>query len=330
MNSWQTPINIPDPPFQLDYTDQILSLGSCFAKQMGAQLHNLKYATSTNPLGVMYNPVSLYNCLCLLLGKKKVSLVDFIDQAGVYKHWDIQSKLQFSDPQRYKEHLDTLTSDFQSQAGNSATVILTLGTAYVWEHIDTQQIVANCHKMPAAMFTHSVLEPDECIHYLSASIQLLQAFYNQPKIILTLSPIRHLNEGLVNNQLSKSILRYAIHVVQDQYQDLTYFPSYEILMDELRDYRFYDSDMLHPSTDAKQYINSRFVATYCQAEDKKLHDQIQQLHKMLAHRPMFPASEAYQTHVERCFAKLFELEEKHPELDWSPEHRIAKNLRELN
>ena len=272
---FRTIVDIDDPGFRIGACEEMLFVGSCFADKIGARFTDEKFRTIVNPFGVMYNPASILHTI------QKLSTVRS-SSAG------LQGK--------------------NYQLSTIKTAFLTLGTNHVYILNETGEIVDNCQKRPQSLFTEKELTVDECADYLQQAIDILHAANPDMRIVLTVSPIRYRKYGYHGSQLSKATLLLATR----QVAGASYFPAYEIINDELRDYRFYADDMLHPSSQAVEYIWQRFSEVYLSPEAKAFLKEWQPLKAALNHKPFNPDSDEYRIFMDKTMLKISELQKKYP------------------
>ena len=271
-------MDIPEPGFWIEPCERMLFVGSCFADSIGARFREEGFPVTVNPYGTMYNPASILHTIQRL----------FLPQSR------------------------------GSQRGADQPGFLSLGTNHVYRLKETGEIVDNCEKRPAALFQEEELSVDACADYLTQAISLLRQVNPDIRIVLTVSPIRYRKYGYHGSQLSKATLLLAVQKViiklnaQSSKFKASYFPAYEIVNDELRDYRFYASDMLHPSQQAVDYIWERLVDAYFSPEAKAFLEEWRPLKQALGHKPFDPDSEAYKAMMDKTMLKLEELREKYP------------------
>lgn len=301
MNSFRTEINCsPERPIGLD--QKIITLGSCFADQFGQWLSNNKFQVVGNPFGTTYNPVSIHNLLYDSLSEA-LNPDLFIERNELWFHhayhsqFAAQSKAALSDIIQQKQKQIRV---FFQQAD---LLILTYGTAWVYELKSSGRLVANCHKVPGTQFTKRLLSVAEISASFNSLVQKLKPIRPNLRILVTVSPVRHIKDSFELNNVSKSVLRLACHEFQQQNQ-AEYFPAYEIMMDDLRDYRFYERDMIHPSAEAREYINQKFSNRYFTADTLKLIQTLNEIQKALAHKPFQLASVAHQHFLKDTLRKL--------------------------
>ena len=282
---WQTKIHIAPAQYKISYQDHILSLGSCFADSVAAQMETCYLPVTINPFGTLYNPLSIARAIC---GEDTQPLV-FYD--GLYHSMRHHGAFSFASEQEAQAAV--LQSEARMcRAWDSATVVLlTFGTAWVYEY--EGQVVANCHKLPASRFVRRRLTVEEIV----AAWEPILTHYADKHFIFTVSPIRHIKDGLHENHLSKGILLQAVEQLVHRGAD--YFPAYEIVLDELRDYRFYAEDMLHPSAVAVSYIWERFVETYMTADTVREMQMLHRFYQDKHHRLLHPDSPSGQAFLQR-------------------------------
>lgn len=322
----KTYITIPPPPFQVSYKDRLLLLGSCFSENIGQKLTELKFRADINPFGTLYNPLSINTGVEILKEKKKYTSKDLIFSAGVYHSMDHHSR--FSSVSE-KECLSVINGRIELSSEmlkKTDIVFITYGTRYVYTDKSTGKIVANCHKLPETSFCRSPLDIHEIIEVGLKLISSLKQINPDIKCIFTVSPIRHWKDGAHNNQLSKAALLLAIDAIQKEYPDsITYFPAYEILMDELRDYRFYADDMLHPSPLAVEYIWQRFAETFIHSDSVSIMKEWIHIVKAIHHKPFNPQSEQYRHFILKTLLKIERIKEKFPYFDIEKELNTLKS-----
>lgn len=299
------PVQIPASSWKIGYDDQILLMGSCFADSMCAKLHEHYFRVEGNPFGVLYNPASIAMAIEMARKSQTIEDKDLVEHGGLWHsmaHHGVFSDIDMA------VVLDKCNGSIVAlrQALENATVItITFGTAWVYEYAG--KVVGNCHKIPANQFVRRRMTVEEIV----ATWQPLVEAMPDKKWLFTVSPIRHVKDGLHENHINKGILLQAVEQLTKQ-TGCSYFPAYEIMLDELRDYRYYAEDMVHPSSMAVEYIWQRLVETYMtvdtQAEMKTLH----QLWRDEHHRFIHPDSMEAKRFLERLGQKKHELQEDYP------------------
>ncbi len=249
-----TKINIKECTFKVNYEDKILTLGSCFSESIGKKLENVYFNTLINPFGVLFNPVSIKNSLYYLLENKKFTEEDLFFDGNLWHSFSHSSIFSDINKEKVLREINLKLEESISFLQKTNFLFITFGSAWVYEYIKTGEIVTNCHKLPASEFTRYRLSVEDIVNSYKELIFSLKLNNPGLHIIFTVSPIRHWKDGAHENNLSKSTLLLAIDTLQKQFDYISYFPAYEILLDELRDYRYYAADMFHPSEVAVDYI----------------------------------------------------------------------------
>lgn len=326
MPDFTTKVKLPDFPFKLDYSSKIFFMGSCFAENMGARMQELKFQVCHNPFGVVYNPRSLANNLRQLLTKElwqQDELSFFNELWYSYSHYTL-----FSDPDK-QQCLEKINQQFipaKKFIPEADLLVITLGTSYTYSLKETGEIVSNCHKIPASKFDRNFLSAEQSAECLREVITELRMQNPVLKVILTVSPIRHWKDGAIQNQRSKAALVLAIAELLQSMPDVYYFPAYEIFMDELRDYRWYASDMLHPSDAAQDLIWERFSGSLIEEESLSVMKNVEQISKSIKHKPRFPNISSYQKFLVRTLESISKIEKDYPYLDFSTEKDYLKRV----
>jgi hypothetical protein len=290
-----TEIAIPESPHKLGYQTGIVFMGSCFSENIGQKLIDLKFPVDLNPFGILYNPASIAEGLRLLLSDKSFTRDDLFHHQGLWSSFYHHSRFSDVDPNVALQKINGRLAYSRKFLKNARFLFITFGTSWVYQLKSTNKIVSNCHKIPDREFLRYRLSPETIVEdYQALLTQILQINQNL-KIILTLSPVRHWKDGAVENQLSKAVLTLAIdHLVKTfGPETCSYFPSYEIVMDELRDYRFYAEDMIHPNSMAIDYIFERFTKVFISPESLKIAKDVLKIRKASEHRPVNSASVEY-------------------------------------
>ncbi|MDH6356666.1 GSCFA domain-containing protein [Parabacteroides sp. PF5-9] len=321
-----TPVVLKPADFTFSYTDQTLLLGSCFAENIGKSMISNKFTIDINPFGILYNPASIALSLQRLLHPVFYQPDDLFSYEGVFHSFEHHSRFSSCSAEEgvavMNEQLRH-SSDYILQANR---LIITFGTAYVYKFKKTGRVVANCHKLPENLFLRERLTPDEIVVEWQSVLQTLYTYNPQLKILFTVSPIRHWGDGAHANQLSKATLLLAIDRLLAEFPDQTsYFPAYELVMDELRDYRFYAEDMLHPSSQTIDYIWERFAATHFTQETLDIQKEWGSIRKAIDHKPFQPGSAAYKQFIMQTLLKIERLKEKFPFFDLIKEKEILES-----
>ncbi|GIV32234.1 MAG: hypothetical protein KatS3mg030_536 [Saprospiraceae bacterium] len=319
MDRFRTTLTVPPAPFRIDHHTPVSCIGSCFAEEIGKRMQRLKFPVALNPMGILYNPVSVANCLERLLDPRPYELADLVAHDGLWHSFDHHGSFSHPDPTIALGRIDEALSHASVFLKKSRRLILTFGTAHVFKLKDSGRVVANCHKMPASMFSRVRLEVEEVVAALEPVFTRLFESLPDLEIIGTVSPVRYLRDGLVESNLSKATLLLALERLRRLFPRLHYFPAYELLIDDLRDYRFYAEDMSHPAPAAIQYIWEHFLLSHCDAPTIGLCRELENLRRAMEHRPLHPGSEAHRQFLARQAEKCRQLAAAHPELDFSEE-----------
>lgn len=291
---WQTETEIAPLPIGINHNEPILLMGSCFAENIGEKLSHYKFETIQNPFGIIYNPVSLAENMCSLLGAKTYTLADLSFANHRYYSYHHHSRFSHAQPEVALQHINHALAIARANLHKTKVAIISLGSAFYWRLRETGAIVNNCHKQPSQNFTQQLGSLPEVVDALQKTLTLLRAQQPDIKVVFTVSPVRHLKHGSHLNQLSKSTLLLAVQEVAATRDWVFYFPSYELLLDDLRDYRWYEADLIHPNAQAIEYIWEKFCNAAIAPTAQKALPKIAAMRKMLAHR-MFAESKDART-----------------------------------
>jgi hypothetical protein len=314
---FKTPIILAKSAIKISHKNQFLSIGSCFSTNMGEKLNNASFKTCINPFGVLYNPISIANVVNGVLNQKQYDIKDLYAHQNLWVSFDHHGQFSNENPSHVLDAINNHILEAKPFISNQSVLLITWGSAHIYTHLTDGKIVANCHKIPAKEFSKEMLSVDSIVMEYSKLLHQLKELYPNLNVILTISPVRYLSDGFFQNQLSKSILHLAAHQLQEQNSNLQYFPAYEIMMDDLRDYRFYDTDMLHPSKLALEYIWGQFSAQYFNAVTQQLISTIEELNQALQHRPFHTQSTAYKSFLNQQIEKIKGLQIQNTTLDLS-------------
>ncbi len=287
----------------IDYHSKLFLLGSCFSENIGNKLSYYKFQSSQNPFGILFHPIAIESLILNAINEKKYTEEDIFNFNERWHCFETHSNLSSVDKDEFLNTLNISIKDTFQQLQKASHIIITLGTAWVYRYISSDVVVANCHKVPQKQFLKEILTVNEVSESLASICSLIRSVNKEVSILFTVSPVRHLKDGFIENKRSKSHLLSAIHEVVDPRKNIYYFPSYEIMMDELRDYRFYKEDMIHPSQTAIDYIWNKFVDTWFPEQSLFTMKKVEEIQKGVAHRPFNPNSEAHQTFLKRLIQK---------------------------
>ncbi len=326
MSEFRTKIDLPKSENSITYNNKLFLIGSCFTQNVGNKLKVLKFPVIVNPFGVLYNPVSIANSLEFLIVNKKFNKEDL--NFFNHKWFSFYHHTSFSHADEgicLKQINDEMinSSEFLK---NTDFLFITFGTARVYEYKKTKQIVSNCHKIPANEFDHKLLSTNQIVEIYERLIKRLTEINKNIKIVFTVSPIRHWKDGATGNLISKSILIVSIHQLLEKFKNISYFPAYEIMMDDLRDYRFYEADMIHLNDVAVEYIWKIFSDTYMPDTTLQTIKDLEKLLEAIRHKPIDRESTQFKIFVNKNIEKIINLQKKYPFLNFKSELEYFNNL----
>lgn len=299
---------------QISYESGLLLLGSCFAENIGSKLEYFKFQNSINPFGILFHPIAVEKLILKAINQENFTDEDIFPLNERWHCFNAHSSLSANSKDELLESLNKALDLLNQQLNNSTHIIITLGTTWVYRYIETDSIVANCHKVPQKKFIKELLSVEDIVESLDSIVSLVKSVNADASIVFTVSPVRHLKDGFVENNRSKSHLLSAIHQLVEPRKRLYYFPSYEIMMDELRDYRFYEDDMIHPNALAIDYIWDCFKEVWISEQSLSTMDEVETIQKGLSHKPFNPESEQHQKFLADLEAKKANLQSKVPHI----------------
>ncbi|WP_237274371.1 GSCFA domain-containing protein [Tenacibaculum ovolyticum] len=278
---------------QINYDSKLLLLGSCFSENIGEKLSYYKFQSVVNPFGILFHPKAIENLVLDAINKKVYTDDDLFFYNERWHSFDTHSILSAASKDKVLNNLNSINTTTFKQLNDATHIVITLGTSWVYRFIETDTIVANCHKVPQKKFLKEILSINEITESIEAIISLIKSVNKNVNILFTVSPVRHLKDGFIENQRSKSHLLSAIHNIIEPRENTYYFPSYEIMMDELRDYRFYSEDMIHPNKTAINYIWDKFFTSWTSEETQQTMSKVETIQRGITHRSFNPESEAH-------------------------------------
>jgi hypothetical protein len=315
-----TKVDIPKSDFSIDYRSRLYFTGSCFAESIGLRFEHYKFPVCINPFGVQYNPLAISQSIHQIFNKELFKKEDLHFENELWFSFSHYTLFSDIDQSSCLEKINTSFSNAKQFICNANVIIITLGTSWTYIHKEDGQVVSNCHKLPANRFDRVFTSTDQSFEKLKTAIELIRSINPYAKFIFTVSPIRHWKDGAIENQCSKAALLLAVAKLVREIKDIYYFPAYEIMMDELRDYRFYAIDMLHPSDQATEYIWERFLQTYFTDETLKILSEIQRMIASIDHRPIHTTTSAYKKFIDSLKVDLENLSKKYPFIDLNKEY----------
>jgi hypothetical protein len=315
-----TPLDISPKSFpKMDHTHTILSLGSCFSQHIGNKLEQAKFDCINNPYGILYNPASIAKALDEIIEGKNYVSEDVFFHAEQWHSWMHHGSFSSSNKQQVIQEINNKRESASIAINDLDYLLITFGSAWVYRLKQSNQVVSNCHKVISDNFIRQRLSVKEIVETYRILIYKLVKKSPKLKIIISVSPIRHVRDGLHENQLSKSILLLAIDELVKEFENIIYFPSYEIVLDELRDYRFYAEDMLHPSGVAIEYIWGKYQKVFFSKDTVSLITACLKIEKSLKHRPLNPNTQSYYSFLQDLIDKMNLISNKYPKLDFRKE-----------
>jgi hypothetical protein len=322
----KTELDIPASKNPIELEDKVVLLGSCFTDNIGEKLSSNKFNVSINPLGISFNPLSLHNQLKRILANKLIEKDELIEKDGIYYHWDFHSDFCNTNKNKMLEEINSKISESYEFYKNSKHLIITYGTSYFYRNLNTNRVVNNCHQFPNHIFEKQIgntkLFSDSFLDVYNTLI------IQNPEIniTLTLSPIKHYRDGIIENNLSKSVLTCFIHAVIAAAKNTEYFPSYEIVNDELRDYRFYKENLTHPNDLAIEIIWEKFLETKIGENSKEFIRSYQTLVKLKTHRIRQLGTIAHQQFIDKGLEKINLLSKKYPAINFTSELEYFRSM----
>ena len=326
MEKFRTIFEIPESPTKIDYQSNIISLGSCFSENIGEKLTYYKFAATINPFGILYNPESIANSIEFLIKNRLFSESDLFEHHGVWNSFYHHSRFSGTDKKNVLDKINSSIKQGHAQLKKADFLLITFGTAWVYDYKSTGKTVSNCHKIPAKEFNRRKLTVNSIVKKYKTILKTLQKLNPKLNIVFTVSPVRHLKDGAVQNQLSKATLIMAINELIDEVGNTSYFPSYEIMTDDLRDYRFYNADMVHPSPTAVDYIWDKFKKCCINPNTASTIKSIENIKKAVSHRPFQPQSDSHKKFLKATLSAIEKLETKYPEMDFKTEKAVLKTI----
>ncbi len=313
----QTEIPLNPQENQIDYSSNILLLGSCFSENIGAKFDYYKFQNLQNPFGVIFNPVSLEKLVIRTVENDLFSEKDIFQHNGIWKCFETHSELDSLEKNEFLSNLNKALQNLREALLSSTHIILTFGTSWVYRHIESNEIVANCHKLPQKNFKKELLPIETISKSIQNSVEKISTLNPKAILVLTVSPVRHIKDGFIENSLSKAHLISAVHGFLNLKSSIvnlrsSYFPSYEIMMDELRDYRFYSEDMLHPNKTAIEIIWQKFSKVWISPKTENLQKEVSLIQRSLLHRPFNPQSPEHLQFIEDLRQKIDKIHNHFP------------------
>lgn len=305
------PFEVKKPSRQIHIKDAILFAGSCFAEEIGDKMTERRFNVHVNPHGILYNPYSLAESLLDYTEGKTYTKEDIFLYNEVWQSFKHHGRFSQKNADSYLSVINTEILKARQHLKECTWLCVTFGSAYVFKHKKTDQFVGNCHKVPSKEFDKILLSKDEIVSKWTSQLALLKKFNPKLHLIFTVSPVRYVRDGLIENNRSKGILLDAVHTLVEKNPDCFYFPAYEIVIDELRDYRFYKEDLVHPNHIAVDYVWEKFVGSFCDERTQGYLHEFEPLLKGMKHKPFHENSEAHEKFKKQLAEKIQALDEKY-------------------
>ncbi len=317
MVKFNTPVALNESGTKISYHTQSMMIGSCFSENIGRNLQECCMPITVNPFGILYNPSSIANCLKHIITQKKFTDQDLFEREGLFHSFSHHSSFSNSNPKTVLDQINKHSLEAYNRLKQASHLFITFGTAWVFENKKSGAIVSNCHKVPASEFVQYRLTVSQIKEEWIALIDQLKALNPNLHLVFTVSPIRHLKDGAHENQLSKSSLLLAIDELIKHFGNelISYFPAYELQLDELRDYRFYANDMLHPSELALEYFREKFSAVFLEKDSQQVKEAIEKLLQAAKHRPFNASEKVYRDFITLQLEKINQLKIQYPHLE---------------
>lgn len=309
---FRTKIDISQSNIDVNHKDQLMIFGSCFAENIGELLKQNKFSININPFGILYNPESIRQAIEIVISEKQFTGDDLFQHGGLYNSFYHHSRFSNQDRDQCIHQINENIKQAHDDLSQTKILFITFGTSYVYQLKETGLIVGNCHKIPANKFDRYKLKTEQITSEWDILIKKLKSVSPDIQTIFTVSPIRHFKDGAHENQLSKSTLLLAVDELCSVNTNTSYFPSYEIVLDELRDYRFYNDDMIHPNNTAIKYIWEKFGETYFSDSTRQIINEWKKLQTAIQHRPFNPNTDEHKHFLKQTLLRLKSFKNKYP------------------
>lgn len=319
MTDFMLDINIPVSKETISYREPILLTGSCFTEHIGNSLHDLKFNILQNPNGILFDPASVASSLVSYVQNKQYTADDLFYLNEVWQSWQHHSRFSHIDQVTCLQQINGSQQRAHQFLKTAKWVVITLGSSFSYRLAENAQPVANCHRAPGQWFRKHMMSIEETNTALDNSLYQLFHFNPSLRIIFTVSPVRHIRDGVIENNRSKARLLEVVHHLVNKFDRLYYFPAYELVIDVLRDYRFYDIDMVHPNYPATHFVLEKFMNHFTDAEAQQVAAEVQKIMIARKHKAFHPATEAHKKFLQAHKQKAMELQEKYTFLDLAEE-----------
>lgn len=316
---WHTPVIPDEESFKIKHYMGLMAIGSCFTDHIKEKLNLGKFSVLTNPFGILYNPISISSAIDRLNENRLIHSGELFYHEGLYRHPEMHSSVAGTDCGQTVADINSIIGTYASRLLSAEVLMITIGTAYVHVLKASGEIAGNNHKLPASQFERRMLTADEVVLALGNSLHQLRERNPHIHVIFTVSPVRHIKDGLIINAHSKAILLDAVHRLHHQFTNSSYFPSYEVMMDDLREYRFYERDLVHPNQIAVDYIWEKFKEVYFDSAEQQMVDEFSALRQAMQHRLLHPNSAESSRFRQAQYQKILHMKARYPNLHWQEE-----------
>jgi hypothetical protein len=313
------PFQVRSFPFKISYTDKVLLVGSCFSEEIGNKMTELKFDVLQNPNGILYDPISITDALFAYIENKPFTEENLFELNGLWHSWKHHSVFSGQNKKEVLDKINTSITDAHKFLKEAKILIITFGTAFNYQLKEGFKNVANCHKAPGNLFIKTLLPIEQIKADLSSAITALETLNPELKIIFTISPVKHVKDGVVENNRSKARLLEAAHLICDEKEHVFYFPAYEWVNDVLRDYRFYKNDLVHPNETAIDFVFEKFSHSFFDDVTKKAMKEMEKIISAMKHKPFNKESEAHQKFISSQIQNIREIENAYPFINLSKE-----------
>lgn len=323
--------DIKRAPKSVQHPQQLMLMGSCFTENIGDKLRKHKFNVLENPNGILFNPVSVAEAVDSYLSGKVFSVSDIFLYNETWHSWKHHSRYSGITAEECISKINSSITQAQQYLKHTDHLMITLGSAWLYTltseaaNAVPDSVAANNHKAPASWFRKRLMQVPEAVALLGDMVRKLQAYNPSLQVIFTISPVRHLREGVIENNRSKAVLIQAVHELVENFEQLYYFPAYELVIDDLRDYRFYAEDLVHPNYHATQYVWEKFTEACMNEETRSLMKEIAELNLAFQHKPFNSGTSQHQKFLKTYLVKTQSLQERHPYLDLSGELEYFRN-----
>lgn len=312
-------IRIPPPVSQIRYGEKIMLWGSCFTEHIGGRLEKSRFEILQNPNGILFDPLSVSRSISACIENRIYGEEDLIYLNELWQSWDHHSVFSGTSSGEVVSRINSSTAAAHAFLKDARHLVITLGSAFTYRLAGSSRQVANCHRAPGQTFNKVLLETDEIILAYGKLLEDLKKINAELQVIFTISPVRHIRDGVIENNRSKSRLIEAVHQIVSDHRNCCYFPAYELVIDVLRDYRFYDIDMVHPNYAATEFVYEQFVQHFMDADNRKLLEEVKNLRNAFNHRAMHPETQAHKQFLKNSLEKTLALQERVPAIDFTEE-----------